>query len=155
MYVLRRYLNLGILDRFCHRVITPCLEIMRNWEVWKTNIERSNNHRILQQLAFHVQQTIQGTSVQNLDPCPCSDSSKASISWGRTDVFYPTKWRILNPAKILPVRLPENLWMYQSRPWLDLFNSVYTTFFIMIHTGTICRHVKLIQRLYRLKTGLL
>ncbi len=60
MYVLRSYLILGILDRFCHRLNTLCLrQIMRNWEVWKTNIEKSNNHRIFQQLDFHTQQTIQ------------------------------------------------------------------------------------------------
>ena len=47
-------------------------QIMRNWEVWKTNIEKSNNHRILQQLDFHTQQNIQDTSVQDLDPRPSS-----------------------------------------------------------------------------------
>ena len=52
---------------------------MRNWEVWKTNIEKSNNHRILQQLARHTQQTIQGTSTQDLDPHPCVDSTHVSV----------------------------------------------------------------------------
>ena len=28
-------------------------QIMRKWEPWKTNIGKSNNHRMLQQLAFH------------------------------------------------------------------------------------------------------
>ena len=39
---------------------------MRNWEVWNTNIEKSNNHRILQQWTLHTQQTIQETSTQDL-----------------------------------------------------------------------------------------
>ena len=41
-------------------------QMMRNWEVWNTNIKKSNNHRILQQLDFHTQQTIKGTSSKGL-----------------------------------------------------------------------------------------
>ena len=43
--------------------------------------------------------------------------------------------------------------VYQSRLGLDLLNSVHATLFIMIHMGTIYRHAKLNQRLYRLTTG--
>ena len=32
---------------------------------------------------------------------------------------------------------------------MDLLNSVYVTFFIMIHMGTIFRHAKFNQRIYR------
>ena len=52
---------------------------MRKWEVWKTNIEKSNNLRILQQLSLHVQQTIQATSVQDLDRRLCSDNAHVSV----------------------------------------------------------------------------
>ena len=45
---------------------------MRNWEVWKTIIEKSNNHRMLQQ-------TIQGTSDQDLDPRPSVDSDHTPV----------------------------------------------------------------------------
>jgi hypothetical protein len=66
------------------QVLTPSQhnlsrQIMRNWEVWKTNIEKSSNHRILQQLALHTQQTIQDTSVQDLDPRPCADNAHESV----------------------------------------------------------------------------
>ena len=66
------------------QVLTPSQhnlsrQIMRNWEVWKTNIEKSSNHRILQQLALHTQQTIQDTSVQDLDPRPCADNVHESV----------------------------------------------------------------------------
>ena len=88
----------------CH---TPCRQIMRtlNWEVWKTNIEKSNNHRMIQQLVFHTQQTIQNTSVQDLDPRPCADNVHTSVLPHEMTVIDS-----LNPAKILPVHLPGNLW---------------------------------------------
>jgi hypothetical protein len=34
---------------------------------------------MLQQLAFHAQQTIQATSVQDLDPRPCADNAHTSV----------------------------------------------------------------------------
>ena len=34
---------------------------------------------MLQRLAFHAQQTIQVTSVQDLDPRPCADNPHASV----------------------------------------------------------------------------
>ena len=54
-------------------------QIMRNWEVWKTNIEKSNNHRMIQQLDFHSQQIIEDTSVQDLEPRPCDDNDHVSV----------------------------------------------------------------------------
>jgi hypothetical protein len=43
---------------------------MRKREPWDTNISKSNNHRMLQPLASHTQQTIKATSTQDLDPRP-------------------------------------------------------------------------------------
>jgi hypothetical protein len=34
---------------------------------------------MLQQLTFHAQQTVQATSAQDLDPCPCADNTHASV----------------------------------------------------------------------------
>ena len=34
---------------------------------------------MLQQLAFHKQQTIKATSVQDLDPRPCADNAHESV----------------------------------------------------------------------------
>ena len=58
---------------------------MRNWEPWKTTIEKSNNHRMLQQLvfhqqlSFHTQQTITTTSVQDLDPRSSTNNNHTSV----------------------------------------------------------------------------
>ena len=60
-------------------------QIIRNWEPWKTNIRKSNNHRTLQQLAFHKQQYIGVTRVQDLDPSPCTDNVPKSIKRRTTD----------------------------------------------------------------------
>ncbi len=54
-------------------------QIMRKWEPWTTNIGKSNNHRILQQLASHKQQTIKSTRVQDLDPSPYTDNAHESV----------------------------------------------------------------------------
>ena len=54
-------------------------QIMRNWEPWTTNNGKSNNHRILQQLAFHKQQIIKTTSVQDLDPRSSSNNPHESV----------------------------------------------------------------------------
>ena len=54
-------------------------QIMRKWEPWKLNTEKSNNHRMLQQLAFHKQQIVKATSEQDLDPRPCANNDHASV----------------------------------------------------------------------------
>jgi hypothetical protein len=54
-------------------------QMMRKWEPWDTNVSKSNNHRMLQQLASHTQQTIKATSTQDLDPCPLADNDHASV----------------------------------------------------------------------------
>jgi hypothetical protein len=51
MYVFRRYLNLGILDGSVTVSTHLVRQITRNWEVWDTNIEKSSNHRMIQQLS--------------------------------------------------------------------------------------------------------
>jgi hypothetical protein len=54
-------------------------QMMRNWEIWNTNIQKSNNNRMLQRLAFHAQKTIPAISVQDLNPRPCADNAHASV----------------------------------------------------------------------------
>ena len=66
---------------------------MRNWEPWKTTIEKSNNHRMIPQLGFHSQQTIKTTSVQDLDPRPYSNNDHTSV------LIHE-----MNPVKTLHVR---------------------------------------------------
>jgi hypothetical protein len=53
--------------------------MMRNWEIWTTNIQKSNNNRMLQQLAFDDQKFIPATSVQDLNPRSCADNTHTSI----------------------------------------------------------------------------
>ena len=43
-------------------------QMMKKWEFWETNMRKSNNPRMLQQLALHTQQIIKATSTQDLDP---------------------------------------------------------------------------------------
>ena len=66
-------------------------QIMRKWELWKTNIVKSNNHRMLQQLAFHKRQTIKTTRVQDLDPRPCSDNDHESVLTHEMTTIEPTE----------------------------------------------------------------
>ena len=77
MYTLRNYLNRGILDRFCHRLNTPCLD--------------------RQQLTFHVQQIIQTSSVQDLDPHPCADNAHTSVLPHELESIEPGE----NPTRTL------------------------------------------------------
>jgi hypothetical protein len=53
--------------------------MMRDWEVWNTNIQKSNNHRMLHQSTFYTQQTVKTTSTQDLDPRPLSNIDHESV----------------------------------------------------------------------------
>ena len=66
-------------------------QIMRKWEPWTTNTGKSNNHRMLQQLAFHKQQTIKATTVQDLDPRPCADNAHESVLAHEMGTIEPTE----------------------------------------------------------------
>jgi hypothetical protein len=51
---------------------------VRNQETF-TNIRKSKNNRILQQLVFHTQKIIPSVSIQDLDPPPCTDNDHVSV----------------------------------------------------------------------------
>jgi hypothetical protein len=53
--------------------------VPRNWTFWKKKLEASNNHRILQQLDFHVQHFVQTTNTQDLNPRPLADNTHVSV----------------------------------------------------------------------------
>ena len=72
-------------------------QIMRNWEPWKTNIEKSNNHRIHQQLVFHIQQSIRSTSVQDLDPRSWTNNTHVSVLTHEIVTIEPSE----NPTQTL------------------------------------------------------
>ena len=54
-------------------------QMMKKWEPWETNIHKSNNSRMLQQLALHTQQIIKTTSTQDLDPLPLVNNDHPSV----------------------------------------------------------------------------
>jgi hypothetical protein len=54
-------------------------QMMKSWIPWETNIRKSNNSRMLQQLVFHTQQIIKTTSTQDLDPLPLANNDHASV----------------------------------------------------------------------------
>jgi hypothetical protein len=112
----------------------------------------------MQQLGFHTQLVNCSDRIRLL---VIKISTIVLVMTMTTCPSYPTKWWWLNPVKTLTVHLPGNLWFIsvissveRMMIWLDLLNSVSDTISNMIHMGTICRHVKLNQDLYRLTTGL-
>ncbi len=54
-------------------------QMMKKWEPWETNIRKSNNSRMVQQLAFHTQQIIKSTSTQDLDPRTLVNNDHPSV----------------------------------------------------------------------------
>ena len=56
------------------------MQMMKKWEPWETNMRKSNNPRMLQQLAFHTQQIIKSTSTQEfVDPRPLTNNDHPSV----------------------------------------------------------------------------
>jgi hypothetical protein len=53
--------------------------IMKKWEPWETNLRKSNNTRMLQQLALHTQKIMKTTSTQDLDPRPLTNHDHPSV----------------------------------------------------------------------------
>jgi hypothetical protein len=54
-------------------------QMMKKWEPWETNTLKSNNSRMLQQLALHTQQITETTSTQDLDPRPLTNNDHRSV----------------------------------------------------------------------------
>jgi hypothetical protein len=54
-------------------------QMMKKWEPWETNMRKSNNSRMIQQLALHTQQIIKATSTQDLDPRPLVNIDHPSV----------------------------------------------------------------------------
>ncbi len=92
---------------------------MRKWEPWKINIEKSNNHRMLQQLVFHKQQIVKTTSVQDLDPRPCSNKDHASVLTYEMTVIEPGE----NPSRTLTWKPLDFLSHIKRRTNDDRFSS--------------------------------
>jgi hypothetical protein len=54
-------------------------QMMKKWEPWETNMRKSNNSRMLQQLALHTQQITKATSTQDIDPRPLANNDHPSV----------------------------------------------------------------------------
>jgi hypothetical protein len=54
-------------------------QMMKKWEPWETKTQKSNNSRMLQQLAFHTQQITKAASTQDLDPRPLANNDHPSV----------------------------------------------------------------------------
>jgi hypothetical protein len=54
-------------------------QMMKKWEPWETNMRKSSNSRMLQQLALHTQQIIKATSTQDLDPRSLANNDHPSV----------------------------------------------------------------------------
>ena len=54
-------------------------QMMKKWEPWETNMHKSNNSRMIQQLAFHTQQIIKATSTEDLDPRTLANIDHPSV----------------------------------------------------------------------------
>jgi hypothetical protein len=64
--------------------------MMKKWEPCHTNIQKSNNHRILQELSTHTEQAIKTTSTEDLDPRPLTNN----------DHVLPFEMYTLEPGEI-------------------------------------------------------
>jgi hypothetical protein len=53
-------------------------QMMKKLRPWETNMQKSTNSRMLQQLAFYTQQIIKATSTQDLDPLPLTNNDHTS-----------------------------------------------------------------------------
>ena len=54
-------------------------QIMKFWQPWKVTIESSQNTRMLEQMNFRTQLTINATTKQDLNPRPCADNTQSSV----------------------------------------------------------------------------
>ena len=63
----------------------------------ETNIGKSNNQRMIQQLDFHKHQSIRTTSVQDLDPRSYADNDHESVLSHEMTVIEPVE----NPSRTL------------------------------------------------------
>jgi hypothetical protein len=54
-------------------------QMMKKWEPWETNMRKSRNSLMLQQLALHSQQIIKAKSTQDLNPRPLASSEHPSV----------------------------------------------------------------------------
>ena len=66
----------------------------------KTNIGKSNNHRMLQQFAFHKQKSIRATSVRDIDPRTCTDNAQKSVLTHEMEDIEPGE----NPSRTLTLK---------------------------------------------------
>jgi hypothetical protein len=110
--------------------------MVRNWEIWNTNIRKSNHNRILQQLAFHAQKIIPTTSVQSLNPRPCVDNSHTSVLPFKMTAIEPGDGEIATRVSKIHLETFGILKTYQ------VCVLALAIIFFMIRMKIICRRVE-------------
>ncbi len=95
-------------------------QMMKKWIPRETNIRKSNNPRMLQQLAFHTQQIIKTTSTQDLDPLSLDNNDHTSVLPFEMYALEPGNRRIMILLEIIcrPVK---------SRPRIHRFTIWWCT----------------------------
>ncbi len=101
---------------------------------------------MLQQLAFHKQQTIKATMVQDLDPRPYTDNAHESVLTHEMTAIEPSE-------------IPSRTLTWKPLVYLRHINrrsndDAHVTLLSMTLLGIICRLVKQSQQLFRFTTGL-
>ena len=77
-------------------------QVIKNWEPWDKNMRKSNNHRMIQQLAFHTQQTLKILAHKILIHDPWTTIL--------TLPFFPTNCTTWNRVKSRLSFCPGTLW---------------------------------------------
>ena len=128
---------------------------------------------MLQQLAFHKQQTIKATRVQDLDPRPCADNAHESVLAHEMEAIEPTEipsrtlaWTPLAYLSHIKRRSHDDRFL--ASQWealicsslgvptpalLERLSNAHATLLPMTLLGIICRLVKQSQQLLRFTTG--
>ena len=146
----------------CLHTAIVCIRSLEDF--WKITIEKSNNHRMLEQLVFRAQHSVQATRAQELHPRPCVDNDHPSVLDHEMMVIEPDE----NPTRTLTWksmdflshikrrtnddRFPQPLWETWFCSGLGVPISVLVgppqpcscrVFHYMINLVTTCRHARL------------
>ena len=148
-------------------------QMMKYWGPWETNMKKSTNSRMLQELVFDTEQTIKTTSTKDLDVLPLSNNDHSSVlsfeMYTLESGETPSRTLTWNPLGFLRYiqcrtnddRFPSSLWEVWFRSTLG--TPIPTLIgpsqwcacnaFITTLSKITCRHVELSPRLHRHMIG--
>jgi hypothetical protein len=141
-------------------------QMMNNWGPWgpwETNMQKSTNSRMLQQLAFHTQQNIKVTSTKDLDHLPLTNNDHVSVlsfemytlESGEPPSRVPSF--TLGGLVLLYSRCANSgthlFVYYESMNSLDPLIGVLVMFLITTLSEITCRHAELSRCIHRFMIG--